>query len=115
MKKTTLIFLSFITLNAVSAQTKRPINPSDFLRYVDITDPQVSPDGKWCTYTVTTVDTLKDENINVVLQDNENCFDDGSLSVYCGKKQIRYANVEAEEGHLREQVFLIEIVEKNIK
>lgn len=58
---------------------------------------------------------LKDENINVVLQDNENCFDDGSLSVYCGKKQIRYANVEAEEGHLREQVFLIEIVEKNIK
>jgi len=63
MKKTTSIFILLITLN-VAAQTKRPVNPSDFLRYVDVADPQVSPDGKWCTYTVSTVDTSKDETTN---------------------------------------------------
>ena len=59
-----IIFISLVTLiiiTAASAQTKRPLNPSDYLRYVDVSDPQVSPDGKWCTYTVTTVDTSKDE------------------------------------------------------
>jgi dipeptidyl aminopeptidase/acylaminoacyl peptidase len=50
-----------LIFNFSYSQTKRPLNPSDFLRYVDVTDPQVSPDGKWCTYTVTTVDTAKDE------------------------------------------------------
>src|SRR3954451_13899167 len=54
------IAIAFV-LNASTAQTKRPLNPSDFLRYVDVSDPQVSPDGKWCTYTVRTVDTSKDE------------------------------------------------------
>src|ERR1700748_1674947 len=60
MKK--LFSLSFILLTAIiaAAQTKRPLNPSDFFRYVDVTDPQVSPDGKWCAYVVTTVDTSKD-------------------------------------------------------
>lgn len=31
------------------------------MRYVDVSDPQVSPDGKWCTFTVSTPDTSKDE------------------------------------------------------
>ena len=35
---------------------------------------------------------------NTVLQDNKNCTDDGSLSVYCGKKNIRYVNCETEHG-----------------
>src|SRR6516162_10078000 len=56
-----LIFIAAFIVNTASAQTKRPINPSDFMRYVDVSDPQVSPDGKWCTYTVATVDTSKDE------------------------------------------------------
>ncbi len=59
MKK---IFFLVVVFSAtiLSAQTKRPLNPSDILRYVDVSDPHVSPDGKWCTYVVTTVDTLKD-------------------------------------------------------
>jgi dipeptidyl aminopeptidase/acylaminoacyl peptidase len=57
-----LAIIVAVVINAASAQPKRPLNPSDFMRYVDVSDPQVSPDGKWCTYTVTTVDTSKDES-----------------------------------------------------
>ena len=36
---------------------------------------------------------------NVVLQNNANVTDDGSLSVYCGQREIEYVNVEAQHGH----------------
>jgi hypothetical protein len=55
-------------------------------------------------------DELKKKNINAILQDNVNCINDGSLSVYCGMKGIPYANVEAEDGHLAEQIVLIKEV-----
>lgn len=35
----------------------------------------------------------------VVLQDNERVQDDGSLSVWCGKRGIPYVNVEVQFGH----------------
>lgn len=59
MKKVSFLVVVF-SATILSAQTKRPLNPSDILRYVDVSDPHVSTDGKWCTYVVTTVDTLKD-------------------------------------------------------
>src|SRR3984957_12821861 len=42
------------TKNAV-AQTNRHLNPDDFYRMREVGDPQVSPDGKWIAYTVTTM------------------------------------------------------------
>lgn len=41
---------------------------------------------------------LADKGFNTVLQDNKKCTQDGSLSVYCGKKNIRYVNCETEHG-----------------
>jgi len=41
---------------------------------------------------------LADKGFNTILQDNKNCTDDGSLSVYCGRKNIRYVNCETEHG-----------------
>jgi hypothetical protein len=41
---------------------------------------------------------LADKGFNTILQDNNNCIEDGSLSVYCGKKNIRYVNCETEHG-----------------
>ena len=35
---------------------------------------------------------------NVILQDNEHAKKDGSLSVYCGERGIRYLNCETEHG-----------------
>jgi hypothetical protein len=40
---------------------------------------------------------------NVVLQDNRNVSDDGSLSVLAARLKIPYINVEARHGHLKEQ------------
>jgi dipeptidyl aminopeptidase/acylaminoacyl peptidase len=39
---------------------KRPIRPADIYRLPNINDPQISPDGKWVSYTLTTIDSLKD-------------------------------------------------------
>jgi hypothetical protein len=41
---------------------------------------------------------LVDEKYNAVLQDNEKAKKDGSLSIYCGEKNIRYVNCETEHG-----------------
>jgi len=54
----TLILFSIIT-NAQSA--KHYIQPADFYRYQDIENPQVSPDGNWVVYELTSVDTVKDK------------------------------------------------------
>lgn len=63
MKKIIVLFIAFLCFRfSISAQTKRPINPSDYMRYTDVSDPQVSPDGKWCSYTVTTVDSSADQH-----------------------------------------------------
>ena len=49
-----------------------------------------------------------DSVINQTLKEIEIiCINDGSLSVYCGLKGIPYANVEAEDGHVEEQISLI--------
>jgi hypothetical protein len=58
---------------------------------------------------------LKAKNQNVALQDNSYMTDDGSLSVYCGKNKIPYINVESEQGHLLEQIKMLEILQKLIK
>lgn len=55
-------------------------------------------------------DYLKAKDVNVILQDNTNFVNDGSLSVYCGQKNIPYINIEAQKGHLTEQIKLVEIV-----
>jgi hypothetical protein len=41
---------------------------------------------------------------HIVLQDNTNVTDDGSLSVFCARGGIDYVNVEAEHGHLVRQL-----------
>ncbi len=41
---------------------------------------------------------LANERYNTILQDNVNATRDGSLSIYCGEKNIRYINCETEHG-----------------
>ncbi|HLI92149.1 MAG TPA: hypothetical protein VKU83_01005, partial [Puia sp.] len=43
-----------------SPADKRPIRPADLYRLPGISDPQPSPDGKWISYTLSTIDSLKD-------------------------------------------------------
>lgn len=54
------IFYSCLTLLVVclclSAETKRPMRPEDLYRIQNVTDPRVSPDGKWIAFTVSVPD-----------------------------------------------------------
>ena len=43
-----------------AAPVPRPLRPADLYRLPSISDPQPSPDGKWVSYTMTTIDSLKD-------------------------------------------------------
>ncbi len=63
--------------------------------------PEVCPESGTGEFFYTTVedwfDALKQKEIfNIVLQNNKAVEDDGSLSVYVGKNNIRYSNVEAD-------------------
>jgi len=42
------------------APARRPFSLDDLARIRDVADPQISPDGAWVSYTVTTVDTARD-------------------------------------------------------
>ncbi len=55
---------------------------------------------------------LKEKKYNAVLQDNKNVSDDGSLSINCSKMKIQYINVEAEHGHLREQIDMLLVLQE---
>ncbi len=60
MKRTlTFIFIALLFSLACPvsrAQGKRPITPADLLRVANVGDAQVSPDGEFVAYTVSTVD-----------------------------------------------------------
>lgn len=55
---------------------------------------------------------LKDKAYNVVLQHNENAADDGSLSIYYGRKNSNYVNVEAEHGNLNQQLQMLKVLKE---
>jgi len=50
----------------VPASSKRPLRPADIYRLPAVSDPQLSPDGKWVAYTVTTVDSIKDKRTSAI-------------------------------------------------
>lgn len=61
MTRTLLLsLLTVVAITSATAQTKRPITPADLYRLPSISDPQPSPDGKWISYTLSTIDSLKD-------------------------------------------------------
>lgn len=60
-------------------------------------------------------ESLSTRGFNVVLQDNTNAPDDGSLSVHCGRHGIPYINVEAEKGNLEFQTRMLEALFEEFK
>ena len=55
-------------------------------------------------------EALQPNYYHIILQDNHNMTDDGSLSVYCGQRGIHYVNVEAQHKHEKEQKEMLEIL-----
>src|SRR6201994_2431553 len=63
MLKSFLFFSCVVGAAMVSfaqAPAKRPIRPADIYRLPTVSDPQLSPDGKWVSYTLSAIDSLKD-------------------------------------------------------
>jgi dipeptidyl aminopeptidase/acylaminoacyl peptidase len=50
--------------SSLGAQAKRPLRSSDLYLLKDVRDPELSPDGAWVAYTVTTIDSTKDKSDN---------------------------------------------------
>ncbi|HEY6953425.1 MAG TPA: S9 family peptidase [Bacteroidota bacterium] len=69
MKKLALLSMFLISLSlSSSSQTKRPIAFSDMISLGRVSDPSISPDGKWVAFVVTYQDTLQNKsNSNIYL------------------------------------------------
>ena len=73
-------------------------------------NPDMDPDDFIYTTVPKFYRALVRKGINVILQDNQNFLDDGSLSVYCGINDIEYINIETEHSHLEKQLELMAII-----
>lgn len=65
-------------------------------------NPAQDPDDLFITTDEALYYQLIEKKYNTVLQDNENCRRDGSLSVYAGEQNLRYVNLETQHGKLRQ-------------
>ncbi len=54
------LFLALVILSLCTNAQKRPIQPNDIYHQQNTGSAQVSPDGKWMLYTLTTTDSAKD-------------------------------------------------------
>jgi hypothetical protein len=73
-------------------------------------NPAMDADEFVLTTSAPVFDFYKESNINVVLQKNNGITDDGSLSVYYGKQNKTYINIEAEHEHTEMQIKMIEML-----
>jgi dipeptidyl aminopeptidase/acylaminoacyl peptidase len=55
-------FLIFAFVLTFSAQTKRPMKLDDIFKIQDVRDPQLSPDGNWVAYILSTIDVKGDKS-----------------------------------------------------
>jgi dipeptidyl aminopeptidase/acylaminoacyl peptidase len=63
LKKLSLLLTLLALAAAVSAQTARhPLKLDDLARVRNVSDPQISPEGQWIAYTVSTTDTKDDKS-----------------------------------------------------
>lgn len=70
--------------------------------------PEASPDDFFFVTNRRIYDALVLEGFPVVLQDNSRMTDDGSLSVWAGRRGVPYVNVETKHGHRERQVQMLE-------
>ncbi|HEY1871861.1 MAG TPA: hypothetical protein VGG71_12435 [Chitinophagaceae bacterium] len=74
------------------------------------TDHKNDPDNFFIVNNNEMFKQIKRFGFNVVLQNSKNATDDGSLSIYFGKKNLVYVNIETETGNLDEQVKMLHAI-----
>jgi hypothetical protein len=78
-------------------------------------NPAQDMDDFFYTTDVSFFNYFKHQGYNTVLQDDNSVTDDGSLSVYCGQQHIPYINIEAQHGHLQQQIKMLQTVLAGIR
>ena len=73
-------------------------------------NPKRDPDNFFIVNNNEMFKRIKKQGFNAVLQNSVNAIDDGSLSIYYGKKNLVYVNIETEKGNLDEQVEMLNVV-----
>src|SRR2546425_9267540 len=59
-----ILLVIFVLVTLLPAQTARhPLKLDDLARFRDVRDPQISPDGQWIAYVVSTIDTKDDKSV----------------------------------------------------
>src|SRR2546428_7683779 len=79
-----MLFIILIVASAALAQTRRhPLKLDDLARFRNVNDPQLSPDGQWIAYSVSTIDAKEDKSSTHIW-----------LASYDGKndRQITFSN-----------------------
>jgi len=69
---------------------------------------QQDPDDLFLTTEEEIYNAMADAEYNILLQDNANAKDDGSLSIYCGRNNMSYVNCETEHGKLSQYKEMME-------
>ena len=84
--------MKYVSLFAIAisvstpAAAQRPVEARDLLRIREVGDPQVSPDGAWVAYTVSTSDTVEDKRDADIW-----------MSAWDGKRSVRLTYDKAQE------------------
>ena len=73
-------------------------------------NPKHDPDNFFIVNNNEMFKRIKKQGFNAVLQNSVNAIDDGSLSIYYGKKNLVYVNIETEKGDLDEQVEMLNAI-----
>ena len=76
---------------------------------------ETAPDDFFFVTEARHYDLLRGGPYHVVLQDNAAATDDGSLSVWAAREGLPYVNVEAQHGHLREQIDMLDYLNERLE
>ena len=63
LRRSLLFIIGALALAAAPAHARRPMAIDDLFAMKRISDPSLSPDGRWIAFTLTVVDTAKNKNI----------------------------------------------------
>src|SRR4051812_32877284 len=64
MKRLALCCLLLLPALAVAGEARRPMKVEDLFRFKRIAEPQISPDGKWIVYAVSSVSLEKNKSVS---------------------------------------------------
>jgi hypothetical protein len=73
------------------------------------------PDNFYLTTDSSLYKSLVQQKYNIVWQDNFNADKDGSLSIYCGERNIRYINCETEHDKILDYVEMLRAAGRVLK